>query len=208
MVRKVPKVIMIGGVPGTGKSTIAINLAKALKIDQILQTDLLRDVMQLYESKKENPMLFSVTHECWKFLGSKNKKNVIRGALLHAETLHGKIIEIVRKSLKDGRSIIVEGVHVTPNLIKKINSGPGKIYGFILSKKNTKDHLKFFDLKNEERAIPHTKWYENFKEIRTIQSHLVKIAKENNFYVIENEDLEKTVRKIIEVINDGKSGRV
>jgi len=208
MVEKVPKVIMIGGAPGTGKTTVAINLAKILKIDQILQTDLLRDVMWLYESEKDNPMLFSMTHECWKFLGKKNRKNVIRGALLHAETLHGKIIAIVRKSLKDGRSIIVEGAHVVPGLARKINPGSGKIYGFILSAKNTKRHLKFFDLKNDERTIPHKKWYENFKEIRTIQSHLVKTAGEDGFHVIENDDIGKTVCKIIELMSEGENGRV
>jgi 2-phosphoglycerate kinase len=53
------------------------------------------------------------------------------------------------------------------------------MYGFILSVKNMKKHLKFFDLKNEERAISYNKWYENFKEIRTIQSYLAKTAGEN-----------------------------
>jgi 2-phosphoglycerate kinase len=208
MAEKVPKVIMIGGAPGTGKTTVAINVAKILKIDQILQTDLLRDVMWLYESEKDNPMLFTVTHECWKFLGKKSRKNVIRGALLHAETLHEKIIRIVRKSLKDGRSIIVEGAHVTPALIKKINPASGRMYGFILLVKNMKKHLKFFDLKNEERAISYNKWYENFREIRTIQSYLAKTAGENGFYVIENDDIGKTVGKIIEVISEGEDGRV
>ena len=43
------KLILLGGIPGVGKTTIAYELARTYKIDKVISIDILKNVMQFIE---------------------------------------------------------------------------------------------------------------------------------------------------------------
>ena len=42
------KLILLGGIPGVGKTTIAYELARIYKIDKVLSIDILKNIIKKY----------------------------------------------------------------------------------------------------------------------------------------------------------------
>ena len=59
------KLILLGGVPGVGKTTIAYELARTYKIDKVLSIDVLKNVIKRFISKEDEPYLYTTTHEAY-----------------------------------------------------------------------------------------------------------------------------------------------
>jgi len=146
------KIILIGGVPGTGKTTIAVELAKKLGIEHIIHTDTIRNIMRYYET---NPLLHEVSHTAWKYFGECNNKNIIKGFFKHAFLLNKVIKDLIQDIIKKGSSAIIEGIHITPLLSFLISED---IPIFILHINNRNDHFKIFDNKNNKRSIKNKDW--------------------------------------------------
>jgi 2-phosphoglycerate kinase len=182
-----PVAILIGGVPGAGKTTLAIKLANELGIKEVVDTDNIRQVMRIYD---KNPILHSVTHDCWKFFGEKTDENSLKGFAAHTELLHEAIIEILRYNLRRNTSIIIEGVHVTPDLLKKIDFA---VSYFHISISDEKEHLQ----RLQAKKCCGTCWQQNFSVIRKTQDWLISECLNRKIPVIENKSVDVVIEDII-----------
>ena len=201
--KKLNKVILICGVPGTGKSTIALKLADTFGIDQIASTDILREIMRSLIKKEKMPILFSTTHEAWKHIGEKNNENIIKGVICHARLIYPQIIHLIKQAEKEGRDIILEGVHLIPEIFDKIkNSTSQEVHYFLLHLKDKKEHFKRFDYKNEKRTIFHYTWYSNFENMKLIDNWLRNEAAKRGLNIIENNNLPETIKKSASILKN------
>ena len=75
-------VILINGVPGSGKTTIAYKLAAILEIEEVIQTDTIKEVFKVINHPE---IALSTTHSAWKFFGEKNEQNIINGFKAHTK---------------------------------------------------------------------------------------------------------------------------
>ncbi|MBM3233724.1 hypothetical protein FJZ19_01380 [Candidatus Pacearchaeota archaeon] len=203
------KIILIGGVPGTGKSTLATELAKSFGIEHVIHTDIIRDVMRSYEDKTKNPLLFDVSHKCWKYFGELNNCNVIKGFFEHTFLMKSIIKKLIFNNIKAGTSAVIEGVHITPFLALEI---PKNIPIFILSINNKNEHFKMFDNKNNRRTIKNEEWYENYNNISLIQDKISllaeKLSPNFNVHLIENKSFDKTLDEINFILKNGRLERM
>lgn len=114
------KIILIGGAPTTGKSTIARSLSKKLELPWI-STDQIRSVMKSATSYKDNPGLFvpSGYEEAENFLNNFSAQEISDMEFNQAYSVWSGIEKIIqdKNNWKDG--CIIEGVNIIPELVNK-----------------------------------------------------------------------------------------
>ncbi|MBT3405387.1 AAA family ATPase [archaeon] len=193
------RLILIGGCPGTGKTTLAIKLADKLGIDQVVSTDTVRACLKSVSDCDSNPFLFTVTHEAWKILGERTNENIWGGFLKHCEIIYSSLKFIINKSAIEGRDVIIEGAHLIPNFCKFIDTSKFDVHFFFLRVESDSGLIRRFDLKNSCRRINYSGWGKNLKIIRFIEGKIFKKLP-NNVFVLKNEDLIFSLNKCLETI--------
>lgn len=200
-----PYVILIGSASGIGKSTIAAELAKSLKIKHLIESDFIRAVVRGIIGKEYAPALHSSSYDAYKHLRNKNRFNdytelVSAGFDEHASYVIPGLEKIIQRAITDYDDIIIEGVHLVPGLIDiEQFSDYANIYFFVLSS-DEESHKERF-VKRAVQIHRGGKQLDYFKENRIIHDHLLKQAESNNVPVINTQSIDKTLDKILSIIN-------
>ena len=200
-----PYVILIGSASGIGKSTIAAEIAKKLNIKHLIESDFIRAVVRGIIGKEYAPALHSSSYDAYKHLRNKNRyvdyhDLVSAGFDEHASYVIPALEKIIQRAITDYDDIIIEGVHLVPGLINiEQFKDFSKIYFFILSS-DEKSHQERF-VKRAVQIHRGGKQLDYFKENRIIHDHLITQAKINNVHIINSETIEKTLEKILSIIN-------
>ena len=85
------KLILLGGIPGVGKTTIAYELASIYKIDKVLSIDILKNIIKKFIKKEAEPYLYTTTHEAHTL----ENLSIIDGYKKHSNTLNKYVIDIL-----------------------------------------------------------------------------------------------------------------
>lgn len=200
-----PYVILIGSASGIGKSTIAAELAKTLNIKHLIESDFIRAVVRGIIGKEYAPALHSSSYDAYKNLRNKNRFEnyndlVSAGFDEHASYVIPALEKIIQRAITDFDDIVIEGVHLVPGLIDIDQFKEyANIYFFVLSS-DEESHKERF-VKRAVQIHRGGKQLDFFKENRIIHDHLLKQAEMNNVPVINTETIEKTLDKILAIIN-------
>ena len=200
-----PYVILIGSASGIGKSTIAAELAKTLDIKHLIESDFIRAVVRGIIGKEYAPALHSSSSDAYKNLRNKNRFEdysdlVSAGFDEHASYVIPALEKIIQRAITDYDDIVIEGVHLVPGLIDiEQFKEDANIYFFVLSS-DEESHKERF-VKRAVQIHRGGKQLDFFKENRIIHDHLLKQAKINNVNIINTETIDKTLDKILTIIN-------
>ncbi|KAL2643848.1 hypothetical protein R1flu_011435 [Riccia fluitans] len=107
--QRVPLIILVCGTPCVGKSTIATQLAQRLNLPNVLQTDM---VYELLRTSTDAPL---VSTPIWAREFSSTDgllTEFCRECRIVRKGLDGDL----RKAMKDGKSVIIEGLHLDPSI--------------------------------------------------------------------------------------------
>ena len=200
-----PYVILIGSASGIGKSTIAAELAKKLNIKHLIESDFIRAVVRGIIGKEYAPALHSSSYDAYKNLRNKSRYTsyedlVSAGFDEHASYVIPALEKIIQRAITDFDDIIIEGVHLVPGLINIDQfKDYANIYFFILSSDEESHQERF--VKRAVEIHRGGKQLDFFKENRIIHDHLLNQAMSNDVNVITSETIEKTLEKILGIIN-------
>ena len=200
-----PYVILIGSASGIGKSTIAAELAKQLNIKHLIESDFIRAVVRGIIGKEFAPALHSSSYDAYKSLRDKYRYEkyedlVSAGFDEHASYIIPAIEKVIQRAITDFDDIIIEGVHLVPGLIDIDQfKEDAEIYFFVLSS-DEQEHKERF-VKRAVQIHRGGKQLDFFTENRIIHDHLVNQAKKNDVNIIHTESIEKTLDKILSIIN-------
>ena len=200
-----PYVILIGSASGIGKSTIAAELAKTLNIKHLIESDFLRAVVRGIIGKEYAPALHSSSYDAYKSIRNKSRYTnyddlVAAGFDDHASYVIPAIEKVIQRAITDYDDIIIEGVHLVPGLIDTEQfEDDANIYFFILSS-DEESHKERF-VKRAVQIHRGGKQLDFFRENRIIHDHLLAQAKENDVHVIKAESIDRTLERILSVIN-------
>lgn len=200
-----PYVILIGSASGIGKSTIAAELAKQLNIKHLIESDFIRAVVRGIIGKEYAPALHSSSYDAYKHLRNKNRYEdyadlVSAGFDEHASYVIPALEKIIQRAITDYDDIVIEGVHLVPGLIDiEQFKEYANIYFFVLSS-DEESHKERF-VKRAIQIQRGGKQLDFFKENRIIHDHLLRQAEKNDVDIIKAETIEKTLDKILSIIN-------
>ncbi len=126
-----PLVIYVGGASGTGKSTVALELAPLLRIYRVTSTDTIRQMMRMVFSPTILPALYSSSFEVAPAFGdgsipddyhvSAQDPEFIQRLTSTFEEQSTRVCvgvrAVVERAIAENMSILVEGVHLCPPLV-------------------------------------------------------------------------------------------
>lgn len=174
------KLILLGGVPGTGKTTIAYKLALKFKIDKVIGTDLIKAFAKTYNYGFDR-YVFTTTHEAYKL----DYLSVVDGYLKHSKEINNMVLEILN-NISDN-VVIIEGSTINESFINELDKDKYSIIYFNLcTSKN--ELIKRYKVKETLRK---SNWIDNINNIDEIARFL-----SNDHLNIINNDLEKVVERI------------
>ena len=204
-----PLALLICGTVGTGKSTIATEIAHLLEITRIQSTDMLREVMRMMVSKRLLPVLHASSFNAWKSLpvqgGSDRDRDqlIAEGYRSQFELLAVPCEAVLQRAVEECVPIILEGVHVHPDLLARAPKDSGVITAHItlavLKSKELKSRLRGRGVEVPQRRAK--RYLNNFDSIWSLQSFLLSEADRCDVPIIPNGDKEKTVLQTIQQVN-------
>ena len=192
-----PLIILIGGASGVGTSSMAFELANRLGLKNIISTDMIREVMRKIISKELNPVIRKSSFDAYESIRTPAIRvdTTIEGFISHVDVVNVGIEAIVERSIKEGISIIIEGVHVVPGFIREDLINKGNIIMLTLIVEDEEMHKQRFYSRCRQpwvkRSLDH--YMDNFDTIRKTQDFLISQANIHNSCVINNVDYKQTI---------------
>jgi len=193
-----PIMVFVGGATGTGKSTVATELAYRFGITRVTSTDFVRQTMRAFFSRAFMPSIHQSSFEAGdaypdaddplEFGFMQQARNVLVGVRASSE-----------RALEEGWSLVLEGVHLVPGLLP----GPrddALLVPCLLSIEDETAHAQHFLARDAGTQRPTEKYLDRFAEIRRLQEFLVARAEREGVPVIENESADGATAALAELV--------
>ncbi len=204
-------IFLIGGTAGCGKSSVATMLASRLDIVRTQSTDMLREVMRTMLPEQLLPVLHKSSFTAWQALrGQPGKPHevpeslLVRGYCSQADLLSAAIEAVIARTQREKVSLVVEGVHVQPSIVKQLKPGEDAtvipIMLAVLKRKLLQQRLQGRGSRVRQRRAD--RYLESFDEIWNLQSYLLSEADHANIPIVANEDRDKVFREIMRITID------
>ncbi len=204
-----PILLLIGGTAGTGKSTIATELANRLEIVRSQSTDMLREVMRMMIPERLMPVLHKSSFNAWEALppregapASDPDALLADGYRTQAELVAVALEAVVNRALRERVSLILEGVHVQPAFMQRIPTDTDAVVVPVMLavlkpeklRKRIRGRGKEVPERRAERYMGH------FDYVWRLQSYLLSEADRLGVPIIANDEKEKVMREIMRII--------
>ena len=192
-----PLIILIGGASGVGTSSMAFELANRLRLKNLISTDMIREVMRKIISKDLSPVIHKSSFDAYESIRTPSIRidSVIEGYISHVDVVNVGIEAIIERSIKEGISTIIEGVHIVPGFIKQELIDNNNIIIFTLIVDDEESHRQRFYSRCRQPWVKRSleKYMENFDMIRKTQKFLVEQANIHDTRVINNVEINETI---------------
>lgn len=195
--------VLIGGVPGVGKSSVSGELARRLNFNILLSGDYLREFYRAYVDPED--MINTSVYEAWKPLGEKNEDNVLKGFLNQAEKMSSGIKAIVERASQNGEYLVLETLYFVPSLIEEVMDGVIPLYLYF---ENEEFHAKSLNSRTEYTHFksPGERLSQKLWEYRIMMKHSMKECKELGIPAYDMTDYGISVNSIIKYVKDNMEG--
>jgi 2-phosphoglycerate kinase len=203
-----PLILLLGGTTGSGKSTIATEIAHRLGIVRTQSTDMLREVMRMMIPSRLLPTLYTSSFGAWRQLPGQTdmeatEQLVTMGYNHQAELVAVPCEAVIQRALTERVSLILEGIHVSPALLERINNPEGAVIVPLMLAVLKPEQLKS-QLKGRGSTAPErhgSKYLANFDQIWKLQSYLLSEADKSHMEIIPNDDKGLTTHRVMRAIN-------
>ncbi|MGD0715334.1 MAG: hypothetical protein ABSB24_14290 [Gaiellaceae bacterium] len=195
---ELPLVILVGGATGTGKSTVATEIAYRLGITRVTSTDFIRETMRAFFSHEFMPSIHYSSFEAGEaFPGADDP--VVAGFLEQSRQVLVGVQASIERALHEGWSMVLEGVHLVPGLLPALD-GNALVTACVLKIGDETAHAQHFFTREVGAERPMAKYLDRFAEIRLLQELIVDRAEREGVAVIENEDAERATGAVADLV--------
>jgi len=199
-----PLILLVGGATGTGKSTVASEVAYRLGITRVMSTDTIRQTMRELCSRKTMPSIhyssFAAEPAAAPSDGRPAEPNLV-GFLDQARDVLIGVRAALLRALEEGYSMAFEGVHLLPGSI------PASLHRRIvvqclLTIRDEETHTSRFCARSASSYAVRSsqKYLRHLPGIRHIQNHMIEQAREAGVPVIENSHMKETTDAMLRLI--------
>jgi 2-phosphoglycerate kinase len=206
-----PIVVLIGGATGVGTSTLAADIARRLNIKSVIGTDAIREVLRRAVSPDLLPVLhkssYSIKPEDIRMSVAK-EETVLFGYRAQASQVSVGVEAIVERGLKEGTNLMIEGVHLAPEIILNRYKGHPNVCSLVVYLSDEEAHRTRFHVRALGTAMrrPAEEYIAHFREIRQIHDYILKSAVRSGVYAVENLSIESTSDDAVAFVANRVSG--
>jgi 2-phosphoglycerate kinase len=199
-----PLIILIGGATGTGKSTVATEVAYRLGISRVTSTDFVRQTLRAFFSPEFMPSIHYSSFEAGRALRSVEEEQVdplLHGFLDQTRNVLVGVNAAVERSLAEGWSTVLEGVHLVPGMLPAPIEH-ALVVQCILTIESEEAHAGHFWTRDlaSDGVRPLDRYLEHLSDIRYLQDYIVERAEREGVPVIDNKEREAATAAVIELV--------
>ena len=199
-----PLILLVGGATGTGKSTVATDVAYRLGITRVTSTDFVRQTMRAFFSAEFMPAIHHSSFEAGRATaGDEDDGNeaVIDGFMEQTREVIVGVRASIERALQEGWSMVLEGVHLVPGMLPKEIEG-ALVVECVLAIDDAEAHASHFWIRDtdSEGVRPYEKYLDAFDDIRLIQTYIMGRARKHGVPVIENGNIEAAIGEVMELV--------
>jgi len=198
-----PVIILVGGATGTGKSTVATEVAHRLGITRVTSTDFVRQTMRAFFSREFMPSIHYSSFEAGHGLPEEEQETgdpTLLGFLEQTRNVLVGVNASIERALEEGWSMVLEGIHLVPGMLPRIEGA--LVIECILHITDTENHRSHFlirDIVSDERRAG-SKYLDHLAEIRRIQTYIAERARKTGVAIVENADVERATGEVMELV--------
>jgi 2-phosphoglycerate kinase len=198
----VPIIVLIGGSTGTGKSTVAAEVAHRLGITRVASTDFIRQTMRAFFSREFMPTIHYSSFEAGEAIDDDVTGDpAIVGFVDQCRHVCVGVDAALSRSLTEGWSMVLEGVHLVPGLLPTELEGALLVH-VVVEIADEDVHRMHFHVRDAAtggiRAMD--KYLDRLDDIRRVQTYIVGRARRESVPVVENANVERTIDTVIELV--------
>ena len=199
-----PLAVLLGGVTGVGKSTVATQLANRLGITRVIATDQVRQVVRAFFSHEFMPAVHHSSFDVGQALPELdgNGSTTVAGFLLQVQDIRPGIDALLQRALFEGSRIVIEGVHVLPEPPELLRGQGAIAVQALLAVHDEQAHYAHFHMRNVQFSRPPERYLQAFDRIRALQDYLVEHARAAGVPVVDEGGLEPNIKRMMELVLD------
>ena len=196
-----PIVLLVGGATGTGKSTVATEIAYRLGITRVTSTDFVRQTMRAFFSKDFMPSIHYSSFDAGEARDEDDPDRVLHGFLDQTRNVLVGVRAAIDRVLHEGWSMVLEGVHLVPGMLPTEIDG-ALVVQFVLAIEDVEAHASHFWMRDTAsgHARPFERYLDSLGDIRHLQDYIVARADKAGVPVIENGNIEAAVGEAMELV--------
>jgi 2-phosphoglycerate kinase len=196
---RTPLAVAVGGTSGVGKSTVSQAVADILGIDAVISTDLVRAVQRVTLHPDLLPALSQSSFSAEKMFRS----NLHGGHLLTAFEQQATVVSkgavaLVRRAVKEGLQLVLNGVHIVPGLVDQPPGLP--LFSYLLTVPDLDDHRGRFEARFATSDRPSEQYLSRIMAIRELDAYLVDFSRRAGVPVIESVEFDQTVADLVDAV--------
>ena len=199
-----PLILLVGGATGTGKSSVATDVAYRLGITRVTSTDFVRQTMRAFFSREFMPAIHHSSFEAGRATaGDEDEGNqaVIDGFMEQTREVLVGVRAAIDRALEECWSMVLEGVHLVPGMLPKEIEG-ALVFECVLAIDDAEAHASHFWIRDtdSEGVRPYEKYLDAFDDIRLIQTYILGRARKHGVAVVENGNIEAAIGEVMELV--------
>ena len=200
-----PLLLLIGGATGTGKSTIATEVAHRLGITRVTSTDFIRQTMRTFFSREFMPSVHYSSFEAQLALTRAEEEEsgdaAILGFLDQTRNVLVGVDAALERAATERWSTVLEGVHLVPGMVPLEIEG-ALVFECVLAIDDAEAHASHFWIRDtdSEGVRPYEKYLDAFDDIRLIQTYILGRARKHGVAVVENGNIEAAIGELMELV--------
>lgn len=185
-------VIIIAGVAGSGKTTLANALVHDLGIDHRLGTGYIREIAASRTTKEKDPYLF--THS---FRPHITGTPVYQHYLASAKAILPSVQACAKRAKKEGQSLIIEGPMILPNLLER------QFYDYFVLLRKPTDRQVYYKALTTGTHTKRVIYESDLDANEVIEKEMIALCESSSIPIIPYVDLLKREKIIIDVLLGG-----
>jgi 2-phosphoglycerate kinase len=193
----VPIIVLIGGATGTGKSTVATEVAYRLGITRVSSTDFVRQTMRAFLSGRFMP---SIHRSSFDVPDEDELRDVLGAFVEQTQNVLIGVRAVIDRALQEGWSLVLEGVHLVPGMLPKVEGA--LVVHCVLAIEDEHTHAAHFWVRDasSEGLRPVKKYLDALPDIRLVQEFVVEQARRAGIPVVENSSIELSIATVLELV--------
>jgi len=205
----IPLILLIGGITGVGKSSLATDLAYRLGIVRTQSTDMMREIIRCMLPEQLNHTLSFSSFEAWRGLPSVegNKPNAGDGRVLDGFLNQFLAVKValdatLRRAVAERQNLILEGVHVLPSRMRlgKLKKQALVVPMTLGATSGKKLRHRLETRMRREPGRSGDRYLKGFESICELQSFLLAESDRSDVTILINDDINSTADEALEVI--------
>ena len=201
----VPIIVLVGGATGTGKSTVATEIAHRLGITRVTSTDFIRQTMRAFFSVEFMPSVHQSSFAAGEALPAVEREAgdpLLLGFLDQTRNVLVGVQASIDRALEEGWSMVLEGVHLVPGMLPPA-FGEALVVHAVLAIDSEDVHAQHFWIRGSDSELrPHDKYLDRLGDIRHLQDFIVAESHKAGVPVVQNGNIERAIDAVLELVFD------